>query len=410
MRILICNWKDRRHPAAGGAEVYTHECAKRWAGAGHEVTLFCAAVEGEPEVDERPGYRIVRRGSRIGVYAAAKKFIRTNRDSFDVIVDEINTRPFFAHRYSKGTPVVALAHQVAREVWFHETPWPLAVVGRYVLEPMWLRAYAGVPTLTVSNSSAESLRGYGLRNLSVVLEGVEIPATVALPVPKSDVPTLAFCGRMVSTKRPEDAIRAFSLATEQLGDTAELHMIGVGPLLQSLRASAPKGVIFHGSVSQKEKYEILGRADALLCTSQREGWGLVVSEAAAVGTPTIGYDVDGLRDSITAAEGVLVTPTIDALADAVGKWVPEFRKATPPTLRYGGAASWDAVAADVLRHLESVVSGSGLCAPTSREIDLREGSVSVEAGAAQPSTESTSVVSLDLVEAEQSHLLGTGVK
>ena len=62
MRILICNWKDRRHPAAGGAEVYTHECAKRWAEAGHEVTLFCAAVEGEPEVDLRPGYRIVRRG------------------------------------------------------------------------------------------------------------------------------------------------------------------------------------------------------------------------------------------------------------------------------------------------------------------------------------------------------------
>ena len=42
MRILICNWKDRRHPAAGGAEVYTDECARRWSALGHTVTLFLA--------------------------------------------------------------------------------------------------------------------------------------------------------------------------------------------------------------------------------------------------------------------------------------------------------------------------------------------------------------------------------
>ena len=29
----------------------------------------------------------------------------------------------------------------------------------------------------------------------------------------------------------------------------------------------------------------------------REGWGLVVTQANAMGTPAIGYDVPGLRDS-----------------------------------------------------------------------------------------------------------------
>lgn len=39
MRILWLNWKDIRHPEAGGAEVYTHEIAKRLVEKGYEVTL-----------------------------------------------------------------------------------------------------------------------------------------------------------------------------------------------------------------------------------------------------------------------------------------------------------------------------------------------------------------------------------
>ena len=37
MRILIFNWKDIRNPEAGGAEVFTHEVAKRWVASGDEV-------------------------------------------------------------------------------------------------------------------------------------------------------------------------------------------------------------------------------------------------------------------------------------------------------------------------------------------------------------------------------------
>ena len=354
MRILICNWKDRRHPAAGGAEVYTDECARRWSALGHSVTLFCAAVDGEPEFDDRPGYRIIRRGSRIGVYRAARSYIRAHAGDFDVIVDEINTRPFFAHHHAGSTPVVALAHQVCREVWFHEMPRPIALVGRYLLEPMWLRSYADIPTLTVSNSSAESLRGYGLRNLTVVLEGVELPADVSVPIAKAATATFVFCGRLVSTKRPDHAIQAFSKAAKRLDSRAELHVIGTGPLEASLRANAPAGVVMYGSVDQKTKYDIVGRAHAMLCPSTREGWGLVVSEAAAVGTPTIGYNVAGLCDSIKAASGILVEPSIDALADAMVANIDRLLSSPPAPVAYGGAASWDAVAANVMEHLEQL--------------------------------------------------------
>ena len=68
-----------------------------------------------------------------------------------------------------------------------------------------------------------------------------------------------------------------------------------------LRKSSPPGVQFLGAVSHAEKFERLQRAHVLIATSVREGWGLVVSEAAALGTPSIAYDVAGLRDRLASA-------------------------------------------------------------------------------------------------------------
>lgn len=362
MHILICNWKDLAHPAAGGAEVFTHECARRWAGRGHTVTQICAAVDGRPAIEIVDGVRILRHGSRIGVYKAVRRFLRYHADRFDVVIDEINTRPFFAHHHAGATPVVALAHQVAREVWQHETPRPLSLLGRYVLEPRWLPDYAGVPTLTISASSAASLARYGVRDTTVVPVGVEADPSsapevaAAAAVPKAEAPTLAFCGRLVAMKRPGDAIAAFAAARDHLGAEATLEIIGTGPLEAPLRAAAPAGVRFLGRVSEAEKYRRLARAHALLVTSVREGWGLVVSEAAAVGTPSIAYDVAGLRDSVRAANGVLVPQDPAALADAVRYWVPRFKARPPQPLAHGGAHDWDTVADAVL---EAVVVAMG---------------------------------------------------
>lgn len=42
----------------------------------------------------------------------------------------------------------------------------------------------------------------------------------------------------------------------------------------------------------------MSRAHIILVPGVREGWGQIVTEANAMGTPAIGYDVPGLRDSI----------------------------------------------------------------------------------------------------------------
>jgi glycosyltransferase involved in cell wall biosynthesis len=316
MRILIFNWKDLAHPAAGGAEVFTERVARELVRRGHTVTLFAAAVTGKPARENVEGVEIVRRGGRLGVYREARRFWKEQRaHEYDVVVDEINTRPFLTPRFVRDTPVVALIHQLAREIWFYETPWPVAVLGRYVLEPWWLRAYRNVPALTVSESSAESLRRYhGWRNVTVLPEG-HTPHPVP-DVAKESEPTVVFLGRLVPMKRPADAVAALRALRDRVPD-ARLWVIGEGPLRERLQRERTPGVELFGRVSGEELRERLARAHVHTATAVREGWGLNVSEAAACGTPSIGYAVPGLVDSIRESGGALVDPNPAALAEGL---------------------------------------------------------------------------------------------
>jgi glycosyltransferase involved in cell wall biosynthesis len=353
MRILVFNWKDLAHPLAGGAEVFTEEVARGLIHRGHFVTVFVAAVSGRPERELVEGVDIVRRGSRLGVYRAARGFWEEEGvGRFDVVVDEINTRPFLTPRWLRGAPVIALIHQLAREIWFYETPLPLSLLGRYLLEPRWLRAYRATPALTVSRSSADSLRRHhGWRDVTVVPEGLD-------PHPVPDVrkeadPTVVFLGRLVAMKQPGHAIEAFATLRRQI-PAATLWVIGDGPLLKRLRKRSPERVDFLGRLGEDELRDRLARAHVLVATSVREGWGLNVSEAAACGTPAIGYSVPGLVDSLSASGGSAVAPHPDALGAALAEFFAG-RLVLRPTI---STVPWDEVALRVESHLERAIGAS----------------------------------------------------
>lgn len=349
MRVLILAWKDLAHPAAGGAEVFTEEVARELVRRGHPVTLFAASVGGAPPSENVHGVDIVRAGGRLTVYREARRFWSREAGSFDVVVDEINTRPFMTPRWIRGTPIVALIFQLAREVWFTETPLPVAAIGRYVLEPWWLRAYRTVPGLTISESSAASLREHhAWQDVTVVPVGLE--PIVKPNVPKERTPTVIFLGRLVGMKRPGDAIEAF-LHLRTAFPAARLWIIGTGPLESQLRAAAPHGVELLGRVSDEERAERLARAHVLVATSLREGWGLNVSEAAACGTPSIGYAVPGLVDSVLASAGALVDPTPDALGEALVEFFRRELRLEPRA----DTPTWSDVADVVERRLHDVV-------------------------------------------------------
>lgn len=358
MRVLILNWRDLHHPTAGGAEIFTWEVARRLTAAGNEVCWFAARPPRLAARDRYDGIEVVRAGSRLGVYREARRFWHSQGDRFDLVIDEVNTRPFLAPRFVRDVPVVALIHQVCREVWYAELPWPIAATGRFLFEPLWLAFYRHVPTFTVSKSSAESLAAYGLRLVTEV--GVGLTPPYALPtLPKETRPTVLYVGRMTANKGPHHLMEAMRHVWKDL-PAARLWMVGRGPLEKGLQRQArsllrelalPEDRIkFFGHVDEAEKLQLMTRAWVLGMASVREGWGLVVDEAAACGTATVAYRAPGVKDSVPAARGILSDPNPKALGRAVaGQLIRQSASAGHEVAGWrGGAKSWDEVTSSLV--------------------------------------------------------------
>ena len=102
----------------------------------------------------------------------------------------------------------------------------------------------------------------------------------------------------------EEVIKAFFHILKEIKD-GQLWIVGEGDpkYLEYLKKTmhlytVSTKVKFFGKVSEEKKLELMKRAHLLLHASVKEGWGLVVIEAASLGTPSVVYNVAGLRDSV----------------------------------------------------------------------------------------------------------------
>jgi glycosyltransferase involved in cell wall biosynthesis len=344
MRILWFNWKDIQNPEAGGAEVFTHEIMKRLAKSGHEMTLFTSRFKGCQLNENIDGIDIIREGNKYTVYKNGKHYLKAYKEHYDLVIDEINTKPFFIHRFAREKKVIALIHQLAREFWFYETKFPLNYVGYYYLEKKWLSNYKNITTVTVSNSTKTDLEGLGFKKIFVVPPGLNVKALSNVKE-KEACPTVIFVGRLKNAKLPHHALQAFSFVKREMPN-AKMWVIGEGYLRKKLESFKNKDVTFYGYISDEKKYELLSRAHIILVPAIREGWGLIVTEANAMGTPAIGYDVHGLRDSIRHGDTGITTKgrspeamaeeTISLLRDS-----ERLSKYSKSALEFSKQFSWD---------------------------------------------------------------------
>ncbi len=358
LSIVVMNWRDIRNPDAGGAEVYTHELAKRWATLGHNVTLLTSMFRGAAADEVIDSVHVIRRGTRFTVYRRARQtYLSSYKGRADAVIDAINTIPFFTPKFvNDGARLFSLVFQLAREGWYYETPLPVAVAGRYFLEDRWLRLYASIPTFAISDSTKRDLLGMGFKKVIVVTPGATPAPAGSLRIAKAATPTLLFLGRLKKYKLPDHALAAFEWVRRRLPD-ARLWVVGEGYMRKKLEKRAAAGVTFYGKVSEADKLALLQQAHLLLFPSVREGWGLGVTEANVFGVPAIGYDVPGLRDSIRdGVTGILVPPNDPrAMGEAAADLLAEttrLHKMAEAARAWSASLSWDAAAAGMLRHLD----------------------------------------------------------
>jgi glycosyltransferase involved in cell wall biosynthesis len=313
LKVLIFNRRDIKNPEGGGAEVYTHEIARALAERGDDVTVFSSRFRGAPPKENINGIRHLRRGNELTVHFRGFLHAWRHRKEFDLIIDQFNGIGFFCFPIPGS---ILLIHQMYRKFWLRELG-PLGVIP-YLVEPLLLRLYAGKPAITVSESTRRDLEGMGIKDIHIVMNALG-RSPVSRVHGKEPRPTLIFLGRLRSTKKPEDSITIFRAVRREV-PAARLWVVGRGPEEERLKkmAAGLDGVTFWGWQDDDGKFDLLRRAHVLLVPGVREGFGINVIEAASQGTPSVGYDIHGLRDSIKDGQtGFLAAGPEEAAEKAV---------------------------------------------------------------------------------------------
>lgn len=360
LKILLFNWRCWLNSNMGGAEVFTCENVKRWAKAGHEVTLFVSEFPNCKREEIVDKVRIVRAGGKYSVYSKAKRYYkkRFSKEGYDVVVDEINTRPFLTPKFvNNGEEIIGLIHQLAREYWFYETPFPINYLGYYFLENRWLQVYVNIPTVTVSRSTKLDLMNLGFKTVFIVPEGLNFTPLDRVPEKKKN-PILVYVGRLKRAKRPDHALKAFKIVKERV-PRCELWIIGNGYFRKDLENMGINGVKFFCGLSNKERRELIKKAWVLVNPSVREGFGLNVIEANALGTLCVAYNVAGLRDSIKDNEtGLLAEASnVEDLADKIIMVLKDHglrERLSRNALAYSRLFSWDKSADAFLKIIQHI--------------------------------------------------------
>lgn len=165
--------------------------------------------------------------------------------------------------------------------------------------------------------------GFKAENISIVSEGIEIaPASDIASITKYQNPTLLSLGSVRPMKQTLDIVKAFDIAKKSLPNL-ELVIAGddsgaYGEVVKKAVEESPfkSSIRMMGKVSKGEKTNLMQKSHLLAVTSVKEGWGLVVTEAGSQGTPSVVYDVDGLRDAVVDS-GFLSGTTPAELAQTI---------------------------------------------------------------------------------------------
>lgn len=321
MRFLMLNWRDPKNPLAGGAERVSVAYLRALAQRGHEVFWFANAFPGGLDEEIHDGITFVRGGGKGSSILKAIRWYRRQKP-FDLVIDQHHGIPWFAPWWSK-TNCVAYIHEVLGPIWNAFYSWPWSVLLRW--QEFWThKFYRNILFWVPSETTRRRLLARGVRQVKVFPNGFDTVPLSELPSKPLEVPLrLISVSRLAPNKRVSHAIRVVKCLLDR-GIAAQLQIVGTGEVAAALRETARQlqvdsQVAFAGFLSEKDKNNALRDAHFLIHASMREGWGLNVLEANAMGTPAIVYPVDGLMDSTVDGQTGIITPaeTPETIADAL---------------------------------------------------------------------------------------------
>jgi glycosyltransferase involved in cell wall biosynthesis len=332
----------------GGAERWYRNLAERLAVEGHDVTYLTLRQWDRGTPPQVPGVSVRSAGPRMALYTGGRRriapplvfgagvlwhLLRHGR-RYDVV--HTASFPYFSLlaagllRRVRGYRLVVDWHELWSRDYWREYLGPVGGrIGWFIqLRGVRLRQRAFCfAQLTARRLAAERIRGE-----VTVLEGEYAGPLEPRPArPAREL--VAFAGRHIPEKRVPALVPAVALVRRELPGLRAV-ILGDGPerpeVLARIAALGLQDVVdAPGFVSADAVEEALGSALCMVLPSSREGYGMVVIEAAAAGTPSV--VVAGADNAAVelVEEGVNGTVAEDATPEALAAAILRVRAAGP---------------------------------------------------------------------------------
>jgi glycosyltransferase involved in cell wall biosynthesis len=307
--MRVCIVYDCLFPhTVGGAERWYRNLAERLAADGHDVTYLTLRQWKRGEEPAIEGaVRVATAGPHLALYTSDGRrrvlppivfglgvflHLLRHRRRYDVV--HTASFPYFSVLAAGALRPIARFRLVVdwHEVWSRGY-WReyLGAIGGAIGYAVQL-VCARIPqrAFCFSRLHARRLRGEGLRGQVTVLEG-EYAGSLAPPVPQPADSVVVFAGRMIPEKRAPAGVAAVAAAAARIPELRGVFF-GDGPeheavLAEIARQAAQGTITAPGFVAGEELDAALAKAMCMLLPSRREGYGMVVVEAAARATPSI---------------------------------------------------------------------------------------------------------------------------
>jgi glycosyltransferase involved in cell wall biosynthesis len=305
LHVQLVTWDD--DPPVGGQGVYIRELRRALVSRGTRVST-CAG-RGEFAIS----YPRITGRAHLDMSMALNRSLRPILESEADVLHVSGGPGGIVLLRRTPSPTVYTAHHTHRQ-----SPW--ARQARRVFERLERRSYdLANAVAAVSPSTAQAVIDMGVPSSKVVVipPGIDV-GLAALGEIEREEARILFVGRLEPEKGPLDAIAAMDALTQKVAGCRGF-VVGSGSLRATVAQAAASTlgrVTFLGTLSDEEVRHEYCRAQLVLVPSAFEGLGMVALEAMASGAAVVGYDVEGLHDTIGSGGRLVPRGDVRGLVDA----------------------------------------------------------------------------------------------
>ncbi|MCD4821012.1 MAG: glycosyltransferase family 4 protein [Methanococcoides sp.] len=354
----------------GGAEKRIYELGKRLAERGDEVHLFGIKWwEGDDVIEyeymtlhgvcaARELYVNGRRSITEALIFSVRLFPHLLKERFDVI--DVSVFPYFSCFTVKAVSVIRRSpafftwHEVWDDYWY-DYMGKMGIFGRIVERVV---SKISSNTIAVSDMTKKNLGSLGLdgQKITVVPNGIDLDRILVNP-PANEICDVLFAGRLIKEKNVDMLLRSM-LRIQNEFPAVKLHIIGQGPEKENLLdlvedLGIEDNVEFFDFMEYDELIGRIKSSKIFVLPSIREGFGMVVVEAFACGSPviTVKAKKNAAQYLVDMSCGCVAEPDPDAIADSIKKIVqndPVLQEMSKAAVEKSEKYEWNNIVSELL--------------------------------------------------------------